>query len=66
MERKPTVAEISPDKSSSPIEFTGSSVKPSSTPTQIKEYCFFQSKNGSSEVKLSQLHQNEFTIFMVY
>ena len=52
--RKPTVAEISPDKSSTPIGFAGSSVKPFSTPLRFKANSFLHTTNRSSEVQLSQ------------
>ncbi len=55
--RKPaTVAEISPDKSSSPIGFAGSSVNPFNTPLRFKANSFLHTTNRSSEVQLSQLH----------
>ncbi|XP_046643800.1 restin homolog isoform X5 [Daphnia pulicaria] len=47
--RKPTVAEISPDKSSSPIGFASSSVTPFSTPSRFKANSFLHTTNRSSE-----------------
>jgi hypothetical protein len=50
------VAEISPDKSSSPIGFASSSVTPFSTPSRFKANSFLHTTNRSSEVQLSQLN----------